>query len=142
MNQKFQKFMKNRYGIVDNLYRFLLVLYVLLIIINAFIKSKIISILEILLIIYIFIRVFSKNVKKRQKENNDYLKIKRKIINIFKRKNIKDKEYIYKRCHHCHKLLKLPIPISKGIKTVNCPKCKRKNKFIILKKEKIEIIKK
>ena len=41
------------------------------------------------------------------------------------RRNIKDKEYIYKNCRHCKKLLKLPIPYKRGIKEVKCPKCNR-----------------
>ena len=46
---KFQKFMYGRYGI-DELYGFLLKLYIILVIIGLFIRSKLLLLLEILII--------------------------------------------------------------------------------------------
>ena len=50
MNNKLRTFMIGRYGI-DDLYKVLLVIYTILILINIFIRSKIIAVIEVLLII-------------------------------------------------------------------------------------------
>ena len=67
--------MIGRYGI-DDLYKVLLVIYTILILINIFIRSKIIAVIEVLLIIIMIYRVLSKNIYQRRKENDMYLKIK------------------------------------------------------------------
>ena len=82
MNNKLRTFMIGRYGI-DELYKVLSIVYFILILVNIFIRSKIITILEVLLIIIIFYRVLSKNIKQRRKENDLYLKIKNKVVSVF-----------------------------------------------------------
>ena len=135
---KFQKFMYGRYGF-DLLNKYIFYLYMLLLIINIFVRSYILSIVELLLIIIIFYRTLSKKIYKRSNEN----KIFEKFINKIKPKSKpKDTDtHIYRRCHHCSRVLRLPIPAKKGIKHVKCPDCGKMNTFLILKSEKIEIIK-
>ncbi|MBQ3021049.1 MAG: hypothetical protein IJD92_02340 [Bacilli bacterium] len=137
---KFRNFMYGRYGI-DNLYNFLFLLYIVL---NLFIDNKIINILELILIIYMFYRVLSKKIYKRNKENQIYLNIKKKILKPFNniKRNIKDKDHIYKRCNKCKTTLKLPLPNKIGFHKAKCPKCKKIVTLFTLKKEKIEIISK
>lgn len=138
--KNFSKFMYGRYG-VDALYNFLFKSYLVIFIINLFIKSSILSLLEIILVIIIFYRFFSKNKYKRMYENNKYLSIKNNLSKILNSLITKYKDgFIYKRCPKCKKLLKLPIPYSRGIKEVICPKCKKNFKMLVLRKEKIEII--
>ena len=69
MNNKLRTFMIGRYGI-DDLYKVLLVIYTILILINIFIRSKIIAVIEVLLIIIMIYRVLSKNIYQRRKEND------------------------------------------------------------------------
>lgn len=138
MRYKFINFMRGRYG-MDELYKFLLYLYLGLFIINLFIDSDIISILELIIISVMFYRYFSKDVYKRRKENINFLEFKKRIIEIFKGTS---KDYIYKKCHKCKKTLRLPVPSCRGIKKVICPVCKKKNKFLVLEKIRIEVIKK
>lgn len=141
---KLYKFMYGRYGI-DNLYRFLGVIYLILILINIFIKSNILTVIELILVFIIIYRVFSKNITKRKKENELYLKIKNKIINIFnisKTKITKKEYHIYKKCPKCKTTLRLPLPEKRGIHHVKCPKCKKRITIFTLRKEKIEIIRK
>ena len=140
---KLQKFMYGRYG-VDELYKFLFTLYIISFIINIFLNSLILEIIGLIIVLFTFYRVFSKNIYKRARENKEYLKLKKQIIKplqIIKR-NIKDKDNIYKKCPKCKTTLKLPIPYKIGIKHTTCPKCKKKLSFLVLKKQKIEIIKK
>ena len=82
MNNKLRTFMIGRYGI-DDLYKVLLVIYTILILINIFIRSKIIAVIEVLLIIIMIYRVLSKNIYQRRKENDMYLKIKNKILSTY-----------------------------------------------------------
>ena len=66
---RYIKFMKDRYGI-DELYKFLLLICFVLIVINTFISNNIIRLFEVLLIVIIFYRYMSKNIKLRKKEND------------------------------------------------------------------------
>ena len=140
---KLQKFMSGRYG-PDDLYNFLLILYILLFVISLFFKTNIITILQLLIVITMFYRFFSKNIYTRQKENKLYLKLKNKVLKPFNniKRNFKDRHYhVYKKCKKCKSILKLPLPSKRGIQHVKCPKCKHKFKFLCLRQEKIEIIK-
>jgi hypothetical protein len=141
---KLQKFMMGRYGI-DDLYKFLLRLYLIIFIVDIFINSKILTIIELIIVVIMFYRFFSKNIYSRQKENKIYLKIKSKMLKPFNnlKRNFKDRDYyVYKKCRHCKKILKLPLPKRRGIQHVKCPKCKNKIKFLVLRQEKIDVIKK
>lgn len=140
---KFRNFMYGRYGI-DELYGFLLKLYIILVIIGLFVYSKFLLLLELLIIFIMFYRVFSKKTYKRSKENQKYLKLKNNFMKPFHniKRNINDKEHIYKRCTRCKKTLKLPLPFERGIKHTKCPNCKKRLTIFTLKKQKIEIIKK
>ena len=140
--EKFQKCMYGRYG-VDDLYKFLMYSYILLVIINLFIKSNILSIIELVIFFIMFYRFFSKNIYKRSNENIRFLKFKGNLLKPFYilKRNYRDRhKCIYKKCKFCKKLLKLPIPYSRGFKEVKCPKCKKVFKILVLRKEKIEII--
>ena len=135
--------MQGRYG-PDELYKFLFKLYIFLFIIDLFIKSKILTAIELIIVITMFYRFLSKNIYARQKENKWYLKQKNNLlkpINKIKR-NYKDRNYhVYKKCKKCKSTLKLPLPPKRGIQHTKCPKCKTKIKFFCLRKEKIEVIK-
>jgi len=139
---KFQKFMYGRYGI-DEFYGFLLKLYIVLVIIGLFIHSKFLLLLELLIIFFMFYRMFSKKIYQRSRENQKYLKLKSEFIKPFQniKRNINDKDHIYKKCSKCKKTLKLPIPFERGIKHVKCPNCKKRITIFTLRKQKIEIIK-
>ena len=142
IKSKIYNFMQERYGI-DEIYKDGLVVYVILVTLNIFLNAKILSILQMALILTILYRSFSKNINKRKKENKKYLKIKKKILEPIKNinKNFKDEYHIYKKCHYCNTILRLPIPNKRGIKHSKCPTCKKRNTFLILKKIKVEIIK-
>ena len=139
MNNKLRTFMIGRYGI-DELYKVLSIVYFILILVNIFIRSKIITILEILLIIIIFYRFLSKNIKQRRKENDLYLKIKNKVVSIFNynKKKYKDRNtHMYKKCPNCGQ--KIRLPLKKGKHTVKCPKCNYKFEVKCHKNEKVKV---
>lgn len=141
---KLRKYMIGRYGI-DDLYKFLFRLYLFLFIIDIFINYKVLTIIELIVVIIMFYRVLSKNIYTRQKENRYYLKLKKEVLKPFNniKRNIKDKDYyVYKKCYKCKTTLKLPLPKKRGIQHAKCPKCKNKLKFLCLRQEKVEVIKK
>lgn len=139
--EKIIKFMYGRYG-PDELYKFLFELYIVLIIINLFIRSNILNFISLLVIIYMLFRFFSKKIYKRSKENQLFLKIKVNFLKPFKvvNLNFNDKDHIYKKCSKCGTILKLPLQTKAGFKKAKCPKCNKKVRLFTFKKEKIEII--
>jgi LSD1 subclass zinc finger protein len=138
---KLQQFMYGRYGL-DDLGNFLFKVYILLLIINLFVKSFILTIIELVLVVFVLYRFISKDIYKRSRENILFRNIKKKIFKPFSniKRNIKDKDHVYKKCHHCKTTLKLPLPNKRGIKKVKCTNCKKRNKFLIFKKAKVELI--
>ncbi len=129
--------MKDRYGI-DHLYMFLFNLYFILIVMNLFVNSFILTIIELIIVTI----MFYKNKYQRSKEEKTYLKIKDNIKSFFKKNKHKDKDHVYKRCFKCKTTIRLPLPNSIGFKYVTCPKCKNKFKTLVLRKQKIELIRK
>lgn len=139
MNNKLRTFMIGRYGI-DDLYKVLLIIYTILILINIFIRSKIIAVIEVLFIIIMLYRVLSKNIYQRRKENDMYLKVKNKILSTYNynKKKYKDRNtYMYKKCPNCRQ--KIRLPLKKGKHTVKCPKCSNKFEVKCHKNEKIKV---
>lgn len=136
---RYIKFMKDRYGI-DELYKFLLLICFVLIVINTFISNNIIRLFEVLLIVIIFYRYMSKNIKLRKKENDKYLEIKDKIIKLFdyNKKKYKDRNtHMYKKCPKCKQ--KIRLPLKKDKHTVKCPNCGNKFDVACHKDEKIKV---
>ena len=90
-----------------------------------------------------FYRVFSKKIYKRSNENQRYLKIRNLFLRKLKsfKSEKRDRNYIYKKCPKCRKILKLPLPFKRGLKHVVCPKCKKRLSLFVFRKQKIEIIK-
>lgn len=136
---RYIKFMKDRYGI-DELYKFLLLICFVLLVINTFVSNNIIRLFEVLLIVIIFCRYMSKNIKLRKKENDKYLEIKDKIIKLFdyNKKKYKDRNtHMYKKCPKCKQ--KIRLPLKKGKHTVKCPNCGNRFDVACHKDEKIKV---
>lgn len=128
---------------VDDLYKFHLKLYFLVLLINLFVKSFVLSGLELVLVFLILFRSFSKNLVARRKENAAFLKIKRKISKWVERQKRKWQDrhtHMYKRCKNCQTILRLPL--KKGRHKVICPNCKKEFEVVCYRDEKVEVIKK
>ncbi len=132
--EKFTSFMYGRNGI-DQLYHFLFWTIVSLSLLNIFLKEWVLTVIELLILVYALFRVFSRNVYRRQKENQVYLVCVGKIRNFFGgiKKKISSKAalesnkwrdrktHVYKRCPKCKNILRLPKV--KGKHTAACPCC-------------------
>ncbi len=117
------RFMAGRYG-TDQLNYALLVLYIVLVLINAFVSngivSFIISFLTLAMLIFVIFRMFSRNTYKRSSENEAFLNVWNKIKAFFVRIfNSRNKKYV--KCPHCHAQLKFPR--IKGKHKATCPQC-------------------
>lgn len=136
---KLYEILKGRYG-VDELYRFSIIVVFILIIINLFIKSYIIELIEFIILVISFLRIFSKNKDKRRKENNIYLSYKNKLIKYLdyqKRKYNDRNTHMYKKCPNCKQ--KIRLPLKKGKHKVKCPKCKNTFEVKCKRNEKIKV---
>ena len=94
-------------------------------VLNLFIGSFLLQLLETALFIYGFFRLFSKNIYARQNENRKATEITDRFLNFFKlnkRKFEERKTHVYKTCPNCKANLRLPR--KSGHHTVKCPKCK------------------
>lgn len=118
--------MYGRYGI-DEMYYGLLVLWLIIMIINTFVGSMVLSLLGTAVLIYSLFRFCSKKIDKRRRENAVFLKLWHPIRNwlTYQRDKFRDRKTArYRKCKHCKAILKLPN--KKGKHTVNCPKCHEK----------------
>ena len=124
--ERLARLMAGRYGI-DRLYYFLLAICSILILINCFAHSIIISFIESALFAFALYRVMSRNLYKRQQENEKFIIMMdkpKKFFNLQKCKYRDRKTHVYKKCPSCKNNLRLPK--EKGKHTVVCPCCKRR----------------
>ncbi|MBQ8164856.1 MAG: hypothetical protein IJZ94_03485 [Clostridia bacterium] len=136
---KFKAFMSRlmygRYG-VDRLYTGLFILFLIIAVIDIFITNQLVSmmlsLLNFLIMAFMFYRVFSKKIYKRKREETVYLNILSKVkrpFTILKRRVKERKTHIYKKCPSCKTQLRFPR--KKGTIMVTCPKCKNSFKVLI-----------
>lgn len=129
---KIARFMQGRYG-ADQLYIATIAGYFLLMIINLFFSSvvvtRIITGLMSVLLIWGIYRVFSRNIYKRYNENQKFLKLLSPLKLLLRR--IKGlRTHRYRRCPNCKTVLRLPF--KRGKHTTKCPRCKNKCNVRIL----------
>ena len=123
---KLYKFFYGRNG-VDSLNKFIFVIYMILFVVSIFIKLPVIAVLELMITLIFFYRFFSRDISRRSKENQKYLKFQNKITGKFKltKRKWKDrKTHVYRKCPSCKAVLRLPK--SKGKHTVVCPRCSKR----------------
>lgn len=128
MREKRRRFMTGRYG-VDQLSRLYLVLTLVLLVLSMITKLPIFYGLAIILLIYMYYRMFSKNTTKMYAQNQKYLNMRYQIVvkwNNAKKHFAQRKEYRFYRCPKCHQ--KVRVPRGKGKICITCPKCR--NEFI------------
>jgi len=136
---KLQRYMQGRYG-PDELYRFMLIICLIIIIVNMFVNSVILRILELIVFGLALYRFLSKKKNKRSKENRKYLETVDKIKSFFsyQKKKYQDRNtHMYKKCPKCKQ--KIRLPLKKGKHTVKCPSCKEKFEVKCNKNEKIKV---
>ena len=125
--QSLYRFFYGRYG-SDTLNKTLLGAYIVILILHTvvslFVESALLSllyfVLSISLIVWIFSRMFSRNIVARRRENEKFCAFFR-----LRRNKLRDrKTHIYKKCPSCRAVLRLPK--AKGKHAVVCPRCKHR----------------
>ena len=114
--------MQGRYG-SDRLNMVLIILVVALSLLNNLLyvmigSSVLYSILTLLyctVVVFAFFRMFSRNIPRRQAENQKWL-------NFWAR--LKDRNHKYFRCPHCKQRVR--VPRHKGKISIRCPRCGEK----------------
>ena len=123
MMNRLRQFMIGRYG-VDELGIFMLIVYVVLSVINIFVSTPVIVLICYAIFFLWVFRAFSRNIYKRQQENQKFLVISkpfRAMINLWKRKfKEKDTSRFFK-CPGCKQTIR--VPKGKGKIAIRCPKC-------------------
>lgn len=112
---------------MDEFSLFLLIAVFVLILLGSLIGGllrPVFSLLELACLVYCYIRVFSRNIYKRQKENAWYLQKKNAVVRWFR--SLKDrwqqrKDYKFFRCPSCRTLLR--VPRNRGKLLLTCRKC-------------------
>ena len=120
------RFMYGRYG-MDRLYHVLFLTAIALMIASFFIKHWIVSALELIVLFYMMFRFFSRNIYKRQRENQAFCRFFERIGARFKlgKTKFRDrKTHVFRKCPRCRSQLRLPR--SKGRHTVCCPRCQNR----------------
>lgn len=138
--QKLYKFMYGRYG-VDKLYSFCAILILIALLVNVlasiFIKnadvqfwvSTIIMLFDVIIISWSTFRFLSKNIYKRRRENEMFLKMSRAVkrfvsFNTSRKSshgNADSIDFVFRDCTKCGAALRLPR--REGKHKVKCPRC-------------------
>lgn len=111
----YKKLLGERYGL-DELGKFSLFVLAGLIILDIFVDSYIVGLLQVIVIALIIFRFMSKNIFKRLKENEVFCDIRYAIFKPFKniKRNLTDRGHICKRCS-CGTTIKIGLPKKEGL---------------------------
>lgn len=122
---KFQGFMQGRYG-ADELSRLFCYSALVLMLVSYIPVLRVVSILAWILLILSVYRSFSKNIYKRQKEREKYLRIKGKITSrfgIYRRMWTERKTHKYYKCTNCKTKVRIRKPPKGKTIMVHCTRC-------------------
>ena len=134
--EKLARFLYGRYG-ADSLYNALFVCELILLFIGTILNvlgnvEPILAMISIAfyvtalgLMIFAMYRFFSRNIAKRRRENQAWLRFKAKFRRKPKRRLPPDTaDHIFRSCPHCKSTLRLPRETGKH--QVRCPRCGEK----------------
>lgn len=124
LNRRFETMMIGRYG-TDELSRTLLWAGIILMLFSCFVKIPFIYPIAWILVIYSYFRAFSKNIIKRSREREQFMRATAKIrskISVFKRRWKDRKTHNYYKCPKCRTMIR--VPKGKGKIAITCPKCR------------------
>ncbi len=124
MRNRLARFMYGRYG-SDDFCRFLLIAMFVCVILNMFIPTSIFYYIALVLLVYSYYRMFSKDINKRTQENQMYLRYKTRFTGYFssrrKMMGYRKTHRIYS-CPECRQ--KIKVPKGKGKIMITCPRCR------------------
>ncbi len=123
MRDKLARFMAGRNG-MDGLGRAAMILALIFIVLNMFFPKAPFYLLSLILLVYSYFRMFSRNVTKRYQENQWFVQKFSGIARWFSRQRdyagIR-KNYRIFVCPSCSQ--KVKVPKGKGKISIHCPRC-------------------
>ena len=122
MKAWFQRFMSGRYG-SDQFSMFLSISALVLLVLGMFV-SGILYYVGLIVLIYSYFRMFSRNIQKRYAENQWYLARSSAVQGWFSQLRNRFTQrgtYRYFKCPHCKQSIR--IPKGRGRVSITCPKC-------------------
>ena len=127
LKERFQRFMIGRYG-MDQLGQFMAYVVLALVLLNFIIRaplpSRIMGVLEFAGSVLMYGRMFSKNINKRSKENQAFLRRMFYVTEYLKKLRFQFEEgrkYRIFKCPGCGQ--KVRVPRGHGKISIHCPKC-------------------
>lgn len=130
---RFSRFLYGRYG-ADQLYNFLFIIQIILLFLGAVFTvlgmiSDVFTYLSFALYVIAFVlfgwtifRCLSRNIVKRQKENQCFLRLKGRLFGKRKKACPPDTAtHVFRACPRCQAILRLPRRVGKHV--AKCPKC-------------------
>lgn len=126
MRDRIARFMAGRNG-NDQLNVFLLIIDVVLLVLAGIIsrgRGTILYPMAIVLLLYIYFRMFSRNLYKRREENGKFLRLKYSVESYFrvrKEQWRQRKDYKFFTCPSCRAALR--VPKGRGKLKIVCRKC-------------------
>ena len=124
LRYKTATFMYGRYG-NDELTKFLMILALILMVVSWLPNLGLVYFVALALMILSLFRSFSRNLEKRRRERERYLKLRKPIADFFKLSKNKwrdRKTHVYFKCKKCRAVLR--VPKGKGSIVVICTRCK------------------
>jgi len=131
---RLRAYMSGRYG-RDQLNTFLLITAFVLMIVNLFVRFRLLGWLVLVLLVLVYFRMFSRNYTRRAAENQRFLDIKEGLFgwitgkrtgSLFsgikrKKQQMQDRDHAYFKCPRCRKTLR--VPKGRGRIQIHCPQC-------------------
>lgn len=125
MKEKFQRFMAGRYG-ADQLTKVYLAITMICLVLSMFTRFMPLYWAALLLLVYTYYRMFSKNVSKMYAQNQKFLNRRYRLVakwDAFKKRFAQRKEYRFFKCPTCKQRVR--VPKGKGKICITCPRCHR-----------------
>ncbi len=126
LSYRLQQFMIGRYGF-DALGKFTVIFSLILYGVSVFLGIGILYPISMLLLVWAYFRMFSKNIYKRRVELDKYMGIRNKVmgkINLRKQMWRERKMYKYFTCPKCKSVWRFPK--GKGKIEITCKNCRHK----------------
>lgn len=121
--------MSKRCGL-DELNNFIMLIGFIFILISLFTQKGIFTLFGALFVVICYLRVFSKKLDKRRRENAFYMRYMGKTVSFVRLQKLKikmviksarDREYVYFVCSSCGQIIR--VPKGKNKVSIRCPKC-------------------
>lgn len=124
MREKFQRFMTGRYG-ADELSRVYLVVSLILFVVSMISRKSLFYWLGLVVLVYTYWRMFSKDIQKRYAENQKYRNLRYQAV--VKKDQMKNRwaqrsTHRFFKCPQCRQTVR--VPKGRGKICITCPKCK------------------